>query len=114
MIRLPQGCPDIEDLLDRLYESGCDDAIVGCGNPGSLGLSFIREETAREAVIARTVRDALAGLPEGAVVEGVTLSLSGVEGIVAAEFLSQEPCSRICPDHYHPSVEIHCWQKALS
>jgi len=72
MIRLPQGCPDIEVVLDRLYEAGCDDAVVGCGNPGSLGLSFIREGTDREVVIAGAVRDALAGLPEEAVVEGVT------------------------------------------
>lgn len=77
MIKLPQGCPDIEDVVDRLFESGCDDAVVGCGNLGMLGLSFIREGTDREVVIASAVRDASAGLPEGAVVEGVTLSVTG-------------------------------------
>lgn len=77
MIRLPEGCPDIEDVVDRLYESGCDDAVVGCGNPGSLGLSFIREGTDREAVISGAVENALAGLPEGAVVEGVANPVSG-------------------------------------
>ena len=77
MIRLPQVCPDIEDVVDKLFESGCDDAVVGCGNPGSLGLSFIREGTDREAVIAEAVENALAGLPVGAVVEGVTLGVPG-------------------------------------
>jgi hypothetical protein len=70
MIRLPQRCPDIEDVVDKLFESGCDDAVVGCGTPGLLGLAFIREGTDREAVIARAVSDALAGLPRGAVVQG--------------------------------------------
>jgi hypothetical protein len=77
MIKLPQGCPDIEDVVDWLYEAGCDDAVVGCGNPGMLGLSFIREGTEREAVIAEAVRDALAGLPEGAAVEVEPLNVSG-------------------------------------
>lgn len=77
MIRLPQRCPDIESVLDRLYESGCGDAVVGCGNPGMLGLAFIREGTDQDAVIAGAVEDALAGLPEGVVVERVNLSMSG-------------------------------------
>lgn len=70
MIRLPKCCPDVEDVLDRLYGAGCDDAVVGLGTPGLLGLSFIREGKDREGVIAGAVRDALAGLPEGAEVEG--------------------------------------------
>lgn len=76
MIRLPMGCSDIEDVVDRLYEAGCDDAVVGCGNPGMLGLSFTREGMEREVVIAGAVQDALAGLPAGAAVEGMTLSVS--------------------------------------
>jgi len=55
--------------LDRLYEAGCGDALVGLGTPGALGLSFIREGTDRETVIAGAVRDALARLPEGSEVE---------------------------------------------
>ena len=62
--------------MDRLYEAGCDDAVVGLGTPGLLGLSFIREGTDRETVIAGAVRDALSGLPEGAVVEEGILSVS--------------------------------------
>lgn len=74
MIRLPKGNPDIEKVLDRLYEAGCDDAVVGLGTPGLLGLSFIRQGADREAVIAGAVRDALAGLPAGAVVEPFILA----------------------------------------
>jgi hypothetical protein len=77
MIKLPQGCPDIEDVVDKLFESGCDDAVVGLGTPGLLGLAFVRVGPHREAVIAGAVNDALAGLPQGAVVEGVNLSVSG-------------------------------------
>lgn len=77
MIRLPQGCPDLDDVLDRLFQAGCDDAVVGLGTPGLLGLSFIREGTDRDEVITGAVRDALAGLPEGGLVEGVSLSETG-------------------------------------
>ena len=70
MIRLPKCCPDVEDVLDRLFQAGCDDAVVGLGTPGLLGLSFIRQGADRETVIAGAVRNALAGLPEGTEVVG--------------------------------------------
>ena len=33
----------IDALVERLAEEGCDDALVGVGQPGRLALEFIRE-----------------------------------------------------------------------
>ena len=42
---------DIDALLERLAENGCDDALVGVGQPGRLALAFIRESgSARQAL----------------------------------------------------------------
>lgn len=34
---------DIGALVDRLAEEGCDDALVGVGQPGRIALEFMRE-----------------------------------------------------------------------
>lgn len=42
---------DVDVLLERLGSAGCDDALVGVGQPGRLALEFTREaERATEAV----------------------------------------------------------------
>ncbi|WP_447902999.1 hypothetical protein [Pseudomonas serbica] len=32
---------DTDAILDRLAEEGCDDAVVGVGQPGRLALEFV-------------------------------------------------------------------------
>lgn len=39
---LPEGSLDEEAVLDALYEAGSDDATVGLGKRGAIGLAFVR------------------------------------------------------------------------
>lgn len=41
--RLQPADADMDALVERLYEAGCDDALVGIGVPGRLALDFTRE-----------------------------------------------------------------------
>lgn len=42
---------EVDRCVERLYEQGCDDALVGIGNPGYIALDFTREaESALEAI----------------------------------------------------------------
>ena len=55
---------DTDALLERLAKAGCDDALVGVGQPGRLALAFVREaSTAREAIESalNDVREAVPG-----------------------------------------------------
>lgn len=66
--RLPAGVTP-EETVDPLYEAGCDDALVGIGLPGYLGLSFGREaETAVEAITS-AIADAQRAVPGAELVE---------------------------------------------
>lgn len=48
---------DMDALVERLAEEGCDDALVGVGQPGRLALEFVREApSAHYAVRCPTVR----------------------------------------------------------
>ena len=50
-----------EEYLDKLYEAGCDDAVIGMGKIGYISVDFIREaESCYEAV-----ESAIANVKEG-------------------------------------------------
>src|SRR6185437_4879077 len=61
---LPDQEADPEAYLDALYEAGCDDASVGIGRLGMIGLDFTRQaQSAEQAVRSATeaVRKAIPG-----------------------------------------------------
>jgi len=62
---LPQGVADEGAVLDALYEAGCENAVIGLGAPGLIGVGVTRSGTDAEAVISATARRILNGLPEG-------------------------------------------------
>lgn len=84
---LPSMEDDLDDLVDLLYESGCDDATLGLGLKGHVAMMFTRTAaSAREAVLSaigdvrRAIPDArlreadpdLVGLSDVAELLGVT------------------------------------------
>lgn len=43
---------DLGELVERLGEAGCDDAVIGIGQPGRIALRFTREaESAKRAIV---------------------------------------------------------------
>jgi hypothetical protein len=72
IIRLPEGAPELEDLADALFEAGLDDAVVGTGTPGLIGLGCVRDGDDFDTVVAEATEAALAALPAGAAVISVT------------------------------------------
>lgn len=62
--QLPANDNDPEKFIDRLYECGCSDALVGIGQIGRIGLDFTREaESAEEAIVSAltNVKEAIPG-----------------------------------------------------
>ncbi|MEM7595796.1 MAG: DNA-binding protein [Cyanobacteria bacterium P01_A01_bin.83] len=59
--------PDI--YVEQLYESGCDDAVIGTGKKGYIGLNFIRESSSAYEAIASAVRDLKKVIPKAILVE---------------------------------------------
>ena len=80
---LPEDGPDEDAVLDALHKAGCDDAVVGLGRPGSVGLAFIRTARDPEAVIVEAVRQAAAALPEGAELREVRSDLVSLADVAA-------------------------------
>jgi len=51
--KLPADAADAAELVERLGEAGCNDALIGIGQPGRMALRFTREaESAKRAIIS--------------------------------------------------------------
>ncbi|MCU0536396.1 MAG: DNA-binding protein [Hydrococcus sp. Prado102] len=59
--------PDI--YIEKLYESGCDDALIGTGKKGYIGLNFIRESSSAYEAIVSALKDVKKAIPKASLVE---------------------------------------------
>jgi hypothetical protein len=54
---------DPSDFIEKLYEGGCDDALIGVGNKGYIALNFIREASTYTEAINSAVEDVKRVIP---------------------------------------------------
>lgn len=64
---------DTDALLERLAEGGCDDAVVGVGQPGRLALAFIRESPTAKEAIESALRDVCRVVPGARLIEATPI-----------------------------------------
>ena len=78
--RLAPTDSHVDELVERLAEAGCADALVGIGHPGRIALEFVREApTARDAVES-ALRDAQRAMPTATLIE-VSPDLVGITDV---------------------------------
>ncbi|MBN9474588.1 MAG: DNA-binding protein [Bordetella sp. SCN 67-23] len=56
-------------LVERLGEAGCDDALVGIGQPGRLALEFTREAADAETAVHSALDDVRRAAPSAKLIE---------------------------------------------
>jgi hypothetical protein len=60
---------DMDALVERLAEEGCDDALVGVGQPRRLALEFIRDALSADDAIGGAVKDVRRAVPNPRLIE---------------------------------------------
>ena len=58
-----------ETLLDQLYEAGCDDAIIGIGQPGRIAINFTRNAASASAAVSSALTHVQTALPQAKLIE---------------------------------------------
>ena len=71
---------ETDALVERLGEAGCDDAVIGIGQPGRIALNFTREATSAKHAIVSALADVKGVIPQAELIE-VTPDLSGLTDI---------------------------------
>ncbi|MDA0790804.1 MAG: DNA-binding protein [Proteobacteria bacterium] len=60
---------DLDALVERLGAAGCDDALVGVGQPGRLALEFSREADSAEEAVRTALADVKNAIPSARLIE---------------------------------------------
>tara|TARA_B100002049_G_C15980490_1_gene332791 strand:+ start:489 stop:731 length:243 start_codon:yes stop_codon:yes gene_type:complete len=67
--RLRAQDTDGEALIDRLFEAGCDDALLGIGQSGRLVLEFTREANSATDALESAIADVRKAVDNAELVE---------------------------------------------
>lgn len=87
--RLTEDAGDVDEIVERLGASGCDDALIGLGQPGRIGLEFIREaHSAREAMVS-ALGDVKRAIPAATLIEA-SPDLVGLSDVAQVVGLSRQ------------------------
>ena len=60
---------DMDALVERSAEEGCDDALLGVGQPGRMALEFVREATSAYDAIESAMEDVRRAVPNARLIE---------------------------------------------
>lgn len=80
LFALPSAEPDFGDYEDRLFEAGCDDALLGIGRPGWIALDFGREAADAKTAVLSAISNVRMAIPDAVLVEA-SPDLVGVSDI---------------------------------
>lgn len=89
---------DPEALVERLGEAGCDDALVGIGQPGRLALEFTREAVDAEAAVRSALTDVRRAVPSAKLIE-VAPDLVGLTDVAEIVGVSRQNMRKLMLAH---------------
>jgi len=92
------GDLDMEITEMRLYESGCDDALVGFGQKGRLALNFSRESVSAREAMTTAVENVKCAIPAARLIE-VGPDLVGVSDIAELFNFSRQNMRKLLQTH---------------
>jgi len=69
-----------DDRVERLFEAGCDDALVGIGRPGRIALAFTRDADSARSAVLSALADALRAMPDARLI-GASPDLVGLTDV---------------------------------
>ena len=112
-------------LVERLGAAGCDDALVGIGQPGRLALEFIREAESAEAALLSALADVKRAMPSAKLIEAAPdfVGLTDVADVVGVsrqnmrKLMVSHPASFPTPIHEGSAsiwhlAEVMSWLEA--
>jgi predicted DNA-binding transcriptional regulator AlpA len=89
---------DLDALVERLGEAGCDDALVGIGQPRRLALEFTREAANADEAVRSALADVRRAAPSARLIE-VTPDLVGLTDVADIVGVSRQNMRKLMLAH---------------
>ncbi|WP_372170007.1 helix-turn-helix transcriptional regulator [Xanthomonas axonopodis] len=96
--QLTEDDSDPDSLVERLGEAGCDDALVGIGQPGRLALEFTREADSADAAVRSALADVRHAVPSARLIE-VAPDLVGLTDVAEIVGVSRQNMRKLMLAH---------------
>ena len=90
---------DMEQAVEELAEAGCDDALIGIGQRGRIGLQFNREAPTAIDAISQAISEVKSVLPDARLIEA-TPDLVGVTDIANILQFSRQNMLKLVNKHH--------------
>ena len=91
---LPDSESDVDELVERLGEAGCDDAVIGIGQPGRIALEFARVADSAFDAISSAVTDIKGTIAKAKLIEA-TPDLVGLTDVADVVCCSRQNIRKI-------------------
>lgn len=89
---------DLDALVERLGAAGCDDALVGIGQPGRLALEFTRQAANAEEAVRSALTDVRRAAPSARLIE-VAPDLVGLTDVAEIVGVSRQNMRKLMLAH---------------
>jgi hypothetical protein len=88
-----------DELVERLGQAGCDDAVVGIGQPGRIALEFIRDAENALSALTSAIVDVRRAIPFARLIE-VGPDLVGLTDIAEVAGVSRQNMRKLAVAHF--------------
>lgn len=95
---LPDVNHDAANYIEKLVLAGCDDALIGIGQPGRIALQFSREANSAFAAITSAIKDVKKAIPQAKLIEA-TPDLVGLSDIADLLGFSRQNMRKLMLSH---------------
>jgi len=97
--KLAANSTDLDEVVERLGEQGCTDALVGLGQPGYIGLDFLREAEDAQSALISAIDNVKQALPDASLVE-VGPDFVGLTDVAEVVGLSRQNIRKLMLGHH--------------
>mgnify|MGYP006204673371 FL=1 len=95
---LPDAKQNAEAYIAALAQAGCDDALIGIGQPGRIALQFSRDANSAFAAITSAIKDVKTAIPQAKLTEA-TPDLVGLSDIADLLGFSRQNMRKLMLNH---------------
>ena len=96
--QLASGDVDADQLVERLGEAGCSDALGGVAQPGRIALDFTREGASAQAAITSALADVRKAIPDAKLIE-VSPDLVGLTDVAELVGVTRQNMRKLMLSH---------------
>lgn len=89
---------DLDAVVERLGEAGCDDALVGIGQPGRLALEFTRAADSAQVAVRSALADVKRAIPSARLIE-VTPDFVGLTDVAEIMGMTRQNMRKLMLAH---------------